>query len=174
MGYFGKDLVKRMLEDSGYTVCHYGYEDTLLDYMSKRTSKTSNSSIGRRLRKSPDLLVYDESAVYLVEIKMRTKSPPYLPEEFEMLKEFWKDAILVVIVPEENVFYAQEIDKVEVSYPKNVTLPRASLASFRGIQEIFTKISEDRISYYRNIALQTLRMFMTEEQKARWNSTVAS
>ena len=69
MGYFGKDLIKRMLEDSRYTVCHYGYEDTLLDYMSKRTSKTSNSSTGRRLRKSPDLLVYDENAVYLVEIK---------------------------------------------------------------------------------------------------------
>ena len=164
MGYFGKDLIKSMLEDSGYAVCHYGYEDTLLDYKSKRTSKTSNSTTGRRLRKSPDLIVYDENAVYLVEIKMRTKSPPYLPEEFDMLREFWKDAILVVIVPDENVFYAQEIEKVQVTLPGNVTLPRAVLTSFRGIREIFTRISEDRISYYRKIALQTLQIFAPEGQ----------
>lgn len=158
MGYFGKDLVKAMLEKAGYTVCHYGYEDTLLDYMSKHSSKTSNSRIGRRLRKSPDLFVYDKDNVFLAEIKMRTSVPPRFDYELGILREFWSDAILVVIVPEGNVFYAQEISKLEPAYSYPLTC-------FRNIQEIFTRITEDKLSYYRRIALQTLQMFMTEKTK---------
>jgi hypothetical protein len=167
LGYFGKDLVKAMLEKAGYTVCHYSYEDTLLDYMSKHTSKTSNSNTGRRIRKSPDLLVYDENTIFLTEIKTRTSSPPTIGE-MGILKEFWNDAILVVIFPEKSLFYAQEVAKLDstaFSYP---------LASFRKIQEIFTSIREEHLSYYRKIATQTLQMFMTEKQKARLNSTMVS
>jgi hypothetical protein len=166
LGYFGKDLVKAMLEKAGYTVCHYSYEDTLLDYMSKHTSKTSNSNTGRRIRKSPDLLVYDENTIFLTEIKTRTSSPPFV-DEMRILKEFWNDAILVVIVPEKNLFYAQEVAKLGTAF----SLP---LASFRKIQEIFTRIHEEHLSYYRKIAAQTLQMFMTERQKARLNNTLVS
>ena len=70
-GLLGRDIVKFMLEGAKYTVCSYSYEDTLLDAMSKRTSETSNSSTGRRLRKSPDLLVYDDKNIMLVEVKTR-------------------------------------------------------------------------------------------------------
>jgi hypothetical protein len=166
LGYFGKDLVKAMLERAGYTVCHYSYEDTLLDYMSKHTSKTSNSNTGRRIRKSPDLLVYDENSIFLTEVKTRTSSPPSV-NEMGILKEFWNDAILVVIVPEENLFYAQEVAKLETTFS-------LSLASFRKIQEIFTRLHEEHLSYYKKIAAQTLRMFMTGRQKAGLNSTLIS
>ena len=113
-----------MLERSGYTVYHYGYEDTLLDAMSKRTSKTSNSKTGRRIRKSPDLLVYDDQTIMLVEVKTRGKSPPVIDfSEIEILKEFWNDAVLVVIVPDGNIFYAQRINELEIQPNDNYLLP---------------------------------------------------
>lgn len=161
LGYFGKDLVKAMLEKAGYTVCHYSYEDTLLDYMSKHTSKTSNSNTGRRIRKSPDLFVYDETTVFLAEIKTRTSAPLHISyDDVQILKQFWNDAIVVAIVPEGNIFYAQEVNKLETAYSH-------PLASFRNIQEIFTRVTEEHLLYYRKIAFQTLQMFMTEKQKAR-------
>lgn len=156
MGYFGKDLVKAMLEKAGYSVCHYSYEDTLPDYKSKHTSKTSNSNTGRRIRKSPDLLVYDKETVLLTEVKMRISLPPCF-DEMHILKKFWNDAILVVIVPEGNVFYGQEISKLEPAFSHPLT-------AFRKIQEIFTRVGEEHLSYYRNIGMQTLRIFMTEKQ----------
>jgi hypothetical protein len=166
MGYFGKDLVKAMLEKAGYTVCHYAYEDTLLDYMSKRSSKTSNSSVGRRLRKSPDLLVYDEQSVFLAEIKMRTRTPLQF-DELGILKEFWNDAILVVIVPEGNIFYAQEAGKLPTAYSH-------PLESFRNMQEILTRVTEGQLTYYRGIGLQTLKLFMTEKQKEKMSKIKVS
>ena len=70
-GILGKDIVKFMLERSGYTVCSCSYEDNLLDAISKRNSQTSNSNTGRRLRRSPDLIVYDDKNIMLVEVKTR-------------------------------------------------------------------------------------------------------
>jgi Holliday junction resolvase len=169
-GYFGKDLVKSMLERSGYTVCHYGYEDTLLDVMSKRTSKTSNSNTGRRIRKSPDLLVYDDQNIMLAEIKTRLKLPPMInPSEIEILKEFWNDAILVVIVPDENIFYAQKIAELET--PKGYYL---SLSDFKKLQDIFKRVSDEHISHYKGITLPILQTFMSRTQKDSFNRTRAS
>jgi Holliday junction resolvase len=155
-----------MLERSGYTVCSYAYEDTLLDAMSKRTSQTSNSKTGRRIRKSPDLLVYDDKNIMLVEVKTRGKSPPLIhASEIEILKEFWNDAILVVIVPDGNIFYAQRINELEIQ-----PLTQYPLSDFEKFQDIFTKVSSEDISHYKNIALQILRVFMTEKEKALENT----
>lgn len=166
-GYFGKDLVKSLLETSGYTVCHYGYEDTLLDAMSKCTSKTSNSVTGRRIRKSPDLLVYDDQNIMLAEVKTRLTLPPRIkPSEIEMLKEFWKDAIVVLLVPDENVFYAQRIDEIEL--PHGFYL---SLADFRKLKDVFTNVSDEHISHYKEIAFPLFQLFMSKTQRERFNRT---
>lgn len=150
-----------MLERSGYTVCHYSYEDTLRDVMSKRTSKTSNSKTGRRIRKSPDLLAYDDQSIMLVEVKTRGKSPPEIAfSEVEILKESWNDAVLVVIVPEGNIFYAQRIDDLVVPPPPNVV--DYPLSNFKKFQEIFTRVNDEDISHYQQIALQILQIFKTK------------
>ena len=56
-----KGLIKVLLQKSGYTVYPYGYESTLADIRDKLFSKeTKNSPTMRRIRSSPDLLVYDD------------------------------------------------------------------------------------------------------------------
>ena len=69
-----KELVKVLLEKSGYSVYPYGYESTLLNIRKKlREEGTKNSNTVRRIRSSPDLLVYDpfRKDLILIEVRMR-------------------------------------------------------------------------------------------------------
>lgn len=149
-----KDMVKVMLQKSGYAVYPYGYEGTLSDVKSKLTKDTKNSKTARRIRSSPDLLVYDEQKrdLMLVEVKMQGYSPPRIrPRLIENYKEFWNDSILVAVVPEGNVFYAQKISELET---RQVYY---RLADFEKFQDIFTRVRLEDISHYREIALQNMK-----------------
>jgi hypothetical protein len=172
-GNLGMAIVKAMLEKSGYTVCHYGYEITLLDAKSKRTYKKSSSTTGRRIRSSPDLLVYDDKDVMmLVEVKTRTTSQ-WLGAgkiwirkyEINPLKDFWSDSVLVVVVPEGNVFYAKRISELEIQQSEHY-----SLEEFEKFQDIFIKVSSEDISHYTDIASQIFGIFTTEKEKALENA----
>jgi len=152
-GSLYKDIVRFMLEKSGYSVYPYGYESTLSELKSKLTEETRNSKTGRRIRFSPDLLVRDDQNVMLVEVKMRGKSPPMIrANEIKNIKEFWNDSVLVVIVPEGNVFYAQRISELEIQESDYY-----KLSDFERFQDIFTRVQAEDISYYKGIALQNMK-----------------
>lgn len=176
-GTLGKDIIKSLLERSGYTVCFYGYEETLLDAKSKYTYKKWNSKTGRRLTSSPDLLVYDDKDIMmLVEIKTRGKSR-WVEEgevwikrdELESLRDFWSDSILAVVVPVGNVFYARRISELRIlqgdKYP---------LSDFQSLRDIFTRVSSEAISHYKDITLQLLAIFMTEREKKSLEMKIAN
>jgi hypothetical protein len=149
-----KDIVKVMLQKSGYTVYPYGHESTFSDVKSRLTKDTRNSKTVRRIRSSPDLLVYDEQKkdLMLVEVKMRAYSPPRIkPRLIENYREFWNDSILVVVVPEGNVFYAQKISELEI---RQVYY---RLADFEKFQDIFTRVRTEDISHYKEVALQNMK-----------------
>lgn len=149
-----KDMVRLLLEESGYIVYPYGYESTFSHVRSRLTKNSRNSKTVRRIRSSPDLLVHDEQKedLMLVEIKMRTRVPPEIkPRQIDNYKEFWNDAILVLVVPCENVFYAQKVSELEVKeryYP---------LSHFEKLQDVFTKVKEETISHYRDKVIQGVR-----------------
>ena len=148
-----KDMIKVMLQKSGYAVYPYGYESNFSDVKSKLTKESRNSKTVRRIRSSPDLLVYDDQKndLMLVEVKMRGSAPPNIrPNLIENIKDFWNDSILVVVVPEGNVFYAQKISELEI---KQVYYP---LSDFEKFQDIFTRVRSEDISHYRDIALQNM------------------
>ena len=147
-----------MLEGSGYTVCSYSYEDTLLDAMSKRTSETSNSCTGRRLRKSPDLLVYDEKNIMLVEVKTRGNPRPYIrTDEINALKEFWNDSILIFVVPNDIVFYAKKTEELKASEPNCYVY--LNMSEFQKLEDIFTRVNSEDIAHYREIMKKILQIF---------------
>ncbi|MCJ7559721.1 hypothetical protein MUO79_03760 [Candidatus Bathyarchaeota archaeon] len=149
-----KNIIKNLLEKSGYKVYPFGYETLLSDVKSRLTKDTKNSRTVRRIRSSPDLLVYDEQKndLMLVEVKMRTSCPPRIkPRLIERYKEFWDDSILVIVVKEGNVFYAQRISELE-------TRPEYyRIADFEKLQDIFTRVNEEDILHYKEIALQTMQ-----------------
>lgn len=153
-GNVHKDIVRVMLQKSGYTIYNYGYESPFADVKSKLTKNTRNSKTVRRIRSSPDLLVYDDQKddLMLVEVKMRKDpSPKIRPRLIRRLKEFWNDSILVLVVPHDNVFYAQKIAELET---KPVYY---RLTDFEKFQDVFTRVRTEDISHYREIALQDMK-----------------
>jgi hypothetical protein len=149
-----KELVKIMLEKSGYIVYLYGYEGPLADVKKKIADKeTKNSSTVRRIKSCPDLLVYNgtEKDLFLVEVKMRRA-----PKETRVLiykklidryKEFWNDSILVVVVPCGKVFYAQRMSEMKPKEEYNAA------TEFLRIEEIFYRINEKDLAHFREKAL---------------------
>jgi hypothetical protein len=151
-----KDLIKVLLQKSGYSVFPYGYESTFSEIRSKLAEKgTKNSRTVRRIRSSPDLLVYDQKKkdLMLVEVKMRgaprETSIKYLKRIIDY-KEFWNDSILVVTVPCGDVMYAQRISELEVKPTYN------AITDFEKIEEVLTKVKVEGISHYREKALQIM------------------
>jgi hypothetical protein len=160
-----KELVKIMLEKSGYVVYPYGYEGPFVDVKKKLTdTETKNSRTVRRIRSCPDLLVYDETEkdLFLVEVKMRRA-----PKETRVLiykklidnyKEFWNESILVVVVPCGKVFYAQRMSELEPKEEYNAT------TEFLRIEEFFCRISEEDLAHFRKKALWSM------EKKGKFES----
>jgi len=149
-----KDMVKLLLEKSGYTVYPYGYESTFSNIKSKLSKYAKNSRTVRRIRSSPDLLVHDEQRndLMLIEVKMRTKVQPEIARrQIENYKEFWNDSILVLVVPEGNVFYAQKISELET----RETYYR--LEDFEKLQDIFARVKTEDVSHYKEQVLQNVR-----------------
>jgi len=153
-----KELVKVLLEKSGYLVLPYGYESTLSDIKRKLNARDArNSRTARRLRSTPDLLVYDDKRkdAMLVEVKMRnapkeTKILIY-PKLVRRIKQFWSDCLLVIVIPSGDVFYAQRITEFETKEAYNAT------KDFEKFEHIFTRVKAENLSSYRDEALKIMK-----------------
>jgi hypothetical protein len=140
-----KEVVKSLLQRYGYTVYPYGYETAfsiLKSRLAERGVRTSPSV--RRMKSSPDLVVFDERRKNLifVEVKMRTSLPVTI--NVQGYQEFWDDCVLVLVVPDENVFYAQKVSDLQIKekyYPAT---------DFSGIREFFSDIDEHEFVEYKN------------------------
>lgn len=151
-----KDLIKVLLQKSGYSVFPYGYESTLSEIRNKLAEKdTKNSRTVRRIRSSPDLLIYDQQKkdLMLVEVKMRSApretSIKYL-KRISDYKEFWNDSIIVVLVSCGDVMYAQKISELEVKQTYN------AISDFERFEDVFTRVKTEDISHYRENALKIM------------------
>ena len=153
-GNLMKEIVCSMLQEAGYQVFPYGYEITFtglsenLKYIPKERSETV-----RRIRASPDLLVYSPKKkvengcsevddLMLVEVKMRsTHQNEKIRIDGNLIKDykqFWQDSILLIVVPDYEIFYAQHMKKL--SETKNIHL----IGEFKKIQYMFTRLAEQK------------------------------
>jgi hypothetical protein len=149
-----KEVVKSLLQRYGYEVYPYGYETTfsiLKNKLAEEDVRTSPSV--RRMKSTPDLVVFDKRRKNLmfVEVKMRTSSPVTIKSSvIQGYKDFWNDCILVLVVPDENVFYAQRISDLQIKekyYP---------VADFCGIREFFQDIDEYEFLDYKTLTRNLL------------------
>ena len=144
-----REIVKDMLEKAGYAVYPYGYESTFPGVKSK-LRHPGDSKTTWRIKSSPDLLVYDDQTndLMLVEVKMRSHAPPHIaPREIRNLKEFWNDCILVVVIPIDNVFYAQRVD-----HPLETKEVYNQAEDFKKFQDIFTRVLIQDLYHYQDFA----------------------
>lgn len=153
-----KEVVKVLLEKSGYLVLPYGYESMLSGLRRRLGEKgTRKSRTVRRIRASPDLLVYDDKRkdLMLVEVKMRKAKKETRILIYAKLmvnyKEFWNDSIIVVVVPCGHIFYAQRVGELEIKEEYDATM------DFEKFEDVFTRVKKEDISHFKTKALQIMK-----------------
>jgi len=143
------DLIRGLLQKSGYSVYLNGYEERfseIKEYLNDNAVR--NSRTVRMIRSSPDLIVYDKRKkdVMLVEIKMRrapNESCVLLHDDLEKIanyKEFWKDAILVIVIPCGQVLYAQKFCELEIKKNYNAD------TDFHRFEDFFVEVDKDDLA----------------------------
>jgi hypothetical protein len=77
------------------------------------------------------------------EVKMRTSFPVTIKSNIiQGYKDFWNVCILFLVVPDENVFYAQRISDLQIKDKYN------PVTDFCGIREFFQDIDECEFQSY--------------------------
>lgn len=116
-GYYAKEIVRTILDQSGYMVFPYGYESAfsyIKIQVQKRKVRDTDSV--RRVRSSPDLLVYDTRCqeVELLEVKLRNydQSDIFIPK-LAYYQQYWPDSLIALIAPFGHWFYAQYANKLK-------------------------------------------------------------
>jgi hypothetical protein len=143
-GNLFKELVKTLLEDFGYITAPYGYENQFSTMIKGQLSK-NDSETAKRIRCSPDLLVYDKdkNEINLVEVKMSAKEFINI-NKLTDYRKYWDDAIMVVVMDCEDMFYAEKIHDLRENRgyhtPKN---------DFQRIYQYFPKIKPEEMEKYR-------------------------
>jgi hypothetical protein len=143
-GNLFKELVKTLLEDFGYITAPYGYENQF-STMIKKELNANHSDTAKRIRSSPDLLVYDKekNEINLVEVKMSAKEYINI-NKLTDYRKYWDDAIMVAVMNSDDMFYAEKIRDLREGRgfhtPKN---------DFKRINEYFPKIKSEEMEKYR-------------------------
>lgn len=154
-GYYFKEIVRTVLDMSDYIVFPYGFESAF-SYIKIQLHKgdAKDTLTARRIRSSPDLLVYDqhEKDIKLVEVKSRNydDEKDVVIEKIDWYKKYWEGSILTVIIPHGHWFYAQYIDELEAKKsPESYNLRD----EFEKFENIFTKVHTDTLYRFKsNIA----------------------
>jgi len=149
-----KEVVKSLLQSYGYEVYPYGYETNFAVLKNKLIEEDVRTSPSvSRMKSTPDLVVFDKRSKNLmfVEVKMRTSSPITIKSYvIQRYKDFWNDCILVLVVLDDNVFYAQRISDLQIKEKYDPVI------DFCGIREFFQDIDEYEFQHYKDLTRNLL------------------
>ena len=152
-GHFHKDLIRVILEESGYEVYPYGYESFLTPLKIKfEKREIKQTEISMKIRSTPDLLLYDpeNKAVELLEVKSRNwdRTDDVIIEALPKYRKYWRDSILVVVLPAGHFFYAQKVNRLRPRKENSFDMNK----EFEWFGDVFTKVHLDTLySYKRQI-----------------------
>ena len=156
------ELVKTLLDArTGYSVYLNGYEERFSQIKEclRDNKNISNSRTVRLIRSSPDLMVFDKvnKDVFFVEVKKRNAPNEHsvliTPDKIARYKEFWSDAILVIVIPHGEVFYAQRFSELESIKKGNLY---DAETDFRKFEDFFVNVDKDALSRYKKEAKEAI------------------
>jgi hypothetical protein len=154
IGNLAKEIVRSLLEGSGYKTYPYGYESFLSDIrhsIHRRISATHGTI--ERIRSHPDLIVYDgdTNELRLVEVKYRdlqsTERVGIARRSVRWYQRYWRDSVLVIVLPAGKIFYAQYVRKLPKARLEEHPFIDFNLDSdFLPMRKIFPNVEEKLIS----------------------------
>lgn len=149
-GHFHKDLIRVILEESGYEVYPYGYESFLTPLKIKfERGEIEPTEISKKIRSTPDLLVFDpeKGTVELLEVKSTRWdwTNDVLIDALPRYQQYWQESMLVIVLPAGHFFYAQYVDRIEPRKDNTFDLRE----EFEWFEEVFTKVRLDTLYSYK-------------------------
>jgi hypothetical protein len=156
VGASAKEILKGLLESSGYTVYPFGYEGSMSALKREMAEKGfANTPLVHRIRSMPDFLVSGDGKLQMVEVKFGSKrdnkgQPSVLLRNWEVGRymEFWPESILVMISNHEHRFYAKHVrDFVLGSYDQTWFL----YTDFYPLPDIFPRTTGKVESFQRGV-----------------------
>ncbi len=117
VGAAAKEIVRTVLESSGYTVYPFGYESTFSTMKHRLKDKRFESDVAQRIRSMPDFLVSDDEEIpKLVEVKFRGQGYKIGLKNFEIWRynKFWTETVLVLLSPFGDRFFAQYVKSLKL------------------------------------------------------------
>ena len=155
-GFNAKLITESIFRESDYYETYpFGYESSFSRLINV-LEKTDKSETSEQMRSMPDLLVLDrdDKKVFLVECKYRNVEQLHNvrlnKSSLEKYKKYWSGCILVVIVPLDNLLYAQWVKKLNID--NRVTGDNVYFSmgkDFEPFTKIFTKIDQKIIDKYK-------------------------
>ena len=139
-GYYLKEIVRIVLDKSGYIVFPYGYESAF-SYIKIQLHKrdVKDSPAVRKIRSSTDLLVYspDQKDIALVEVKSRNWDNVKVELSLDTYFKYWSESTVVVIAPAGHWFYAQHVENLNKKKEYDLS------QDFETFEEIFDGVETD-------------------------------
>jgi len=117
IGAAAKEIVRSLLESSGYNVYPFGYESSLSALKTHiRERGLQDTDLVQRVRSMPDFIVSAEKDLKLVEVKFRNRRdkdgrPGFFLKNIELnrYKQFWGESFLVLLSPHGGRFFSQSV-----------------------------------------------------------------
>ncbi len=156
VGLIPKEIVKRILSDSGYEVHSF---ETLIDPLQQKIrSSKGKSETTRMFFSKPDLLAYDpdENELHLAEVKFRDRPSDefgFRLSDMRKYLRYWPYSIVVAVTPKGHIFYGQTVEELEteIESARGYWLDIDLDEQFEKLEDLFTKIEPEIIEKYESV-----------------------
>lgn len=170
-GNIAQLVVKTILQEFGYEVYPYGYEN-YLSSMSRSISTLHSNISARRIRSTPDLFVFDikSKESFLVEVKSTTtkdESRCFIAKyKLDDYAQYWPEAILIMYCLYTGNLYCKRISDLKLrECPTNDRFGHLIYelnlkANFSNLFDVFTSIENVKYSSFRTEIQHILCQFV--------------
>jgi hypothetical protein len=159
------EIVRGLLEDSGYTVYPFGYESTFSSVKNQIHKKKEKESLtAKKIRSMPDLLVENSDNIHLIEVKFRSskniwkegkKRVKCFDLPLSQYYEHWKEAVLIIVTDHWYRFYCCDFGSLEEK-SKSIGSDKIPLSTFTRIEDVFENVDAQLLKEYEKLIKEIL------------------
>ena len=167
IGAAAKEILRGLLEASGYIVYPFGYESSLSSLkMNISGNNTPDSNAVQRIRSMPDYVVSSDKGLKLVEVKFRKKSEHggrggvYLKNsDLNRYRQYWEESVIALISPYGDRFFCQNVRDL---LPGPLETKWFDYGSFQQLPELYPATT-DKLSAF-GVAVDKLGSLWDEQK----------
>ncbi len=147
IGAAAKEILRSLLEASGYKVYPFGYESSLSSLkMHIWDNQVNDSNAVQRIRSMPDYVVSSEKELRLVEVKFRKKSDynghsgvVLKNSDLNRYRQYWGESVIVIISPHGDRFFCRDVRDL---MPGPQETKWFDYSSFQRLAEVYPETSD--------------------------------